>query len=113
MSFFINDAIAEQATAAAAQGQGSGTSTLIFLVATFALFYFIMIRPQTKRAKEHRRMVDNIATGDEVITNGGILGKITKVEESFITLEVAEGFTMKIQKGAVSTSVPKGTIQSS
>lgn len=111
MSFFIRDALADQA-AAATQHQASGTSTLIFLVATFVLFYFVMIRPQSKRAKEHRKMISSLAQGDEVVTNGGILGRINKMDESFVTLEVAEGVEMRVQRPAISTSVPKGTIDS-
>ncbi len=111
MSFLINDALADGA-AAATQHQASGTSTLIFLIATFVLFYFVMIRPQSKRAKEHRKMVSTLTQGDEVVTNGGILGRISKLDESFVTLEIAQGIEMKVQRPAIANAVPKGTIDS-
>jgi preprotein translocase subunit YajC len=72
----------------------------------------LLIRPQMKRTKEHRKMVETLAKNDEVVTSGGLLGKITDVDESFITVEIAEGVRVKVQKTAVTSLVPKGTAKS-
>jgi preprotein translocase subunit YajC len=90
---------------------GSPWSTVIMLLVFFAIFYFLLIRPQTKRAKEHKNLIANLARGDEVLTSGGIVGKITDIEESFLTLEVAANTHIKVQKNAISTVLPKGTIK--
>ena len=82
------------------------------LIVIFVLFYFLLIRPQMKRAKEHRKMVETLAKNDEVVTSGGLLGRITDVEESFIRVEIAEGVRVKVQKSAVTSLVPKGTAKS-
>ncbi len=85
----------------------------LFILVAFALvFYFLLWRPQAKRAKEHRDLVANLAKGDEVISSGGLVGKVTKVEEQFIVFEVTEGVELKLQKGAVTAALPKGTIKS-
>ena len=110
MSFFISDAMAEGA-AAAAQPEASFAS-FIPLIVIFVLFYFLLIRPQTKRAKEHKQMVEALAKGDEVVTNGGVLGKAVEIGESFITVEIAEGVQIKVQRNAIASLVPKGTINS-
>lgn len=110
MSFLISNAWAEGANAAAQQSSPYGS--LIMLGLLFAVFYFLLIRPQAKRAKEHRSMVQALAKGDEVVTNGGTLGKITDVGEQFVTLEVADGVNIKLQRSAVQTVLPKGTIKS-
>ena len=108
MGFFIADAHAQGAGA-----QGSPFPSLIMLVVLFALFYFLLIRPQQKRQKEHREMVEKLAKGDEVVTQGGVLGKITKVGEGFVSVEIAEGTEIKLQRAAVAALMPKGTIKSS
>lgn len=108
MSFFISDAAA--AAAPAAQ-QGDPMTSLIFFGGMILIFYFILIRPQTKRAKEHRELVAALSKGDEVITNGGILGKITEVSEQYVTLEVADNVQMRFQKASVATVLPKGSIK--
>jgi preprotein translocase subunit YajC len=108
MSLFISDAYA-QASGASTQG---GLMSLLPLVAIFAVFYFLLIRPQQKRAKEHKKMTEAIAKGDEVITTGGTLGKVTGVGESFVTVEVAAGVEIKVQRSAVQALMPKGTIKS-
>ena len=108
MSFFITDAWAQ---AAGAQ-QGGGLMSLLPLIAIFVVFYFLLIRPQQKRAKEHQKMTEALAKGDEVITNGGTLGKIINTGESFVTLEVADGVEIKVQRAAVQALMPKGTIKS-
>lgn len=79
------------------------------LIVIFVLFYFLLLRPQMKRAKEHRKMVETLAKNDEVVTGGGLLGKITDVDESFVTLEIADGVRVKVQKTAVTSLMPKGT----
>jgi len=106
MSFFISDAMA-----AAPQGQGDALTSLLPLVFIFIVFYFLLIRPQSKKAKEHKQMVEALAKGDEIVTNGGLLGRITKVGDNFVELEVAEGVTVKIQRQAAASLMPKGTIK--
>jgi preprotein translocase subunit YajC len=81
------------------------------LVLMFVVLYFVMIRPQMKRQKEHKAMIEAIAKGDEVVTTGGLLGKITKLGESFITIEVAAGVELQVQRGAVVQVLPKGTVK--
>jgi len=110
MTFLISEAWAEGA--ATAPPQGSPYSSLIMLVVLFGLFYFLLIRPQAKRAKEHKNMVANLAKGDEVVTQGGTLGRITHVGEQFLTLEIADGVNIKVQRSAVSAVMPKGTLKS-
>ena len=75
------------------------------------IFYFMLIRPQMKRTKEHRQMLGALAKGDEAVTNGGIAGKVTNIGESYVSLEVAEGVSIKIQKSAITSVLPKGTLQ--
>ncbi|HHH48055.1 MAG TPA: preprotein translocase subunit YajC [Gammaproteobacteria bacterium] len=113
MSFFISDALAEGAAAAPAAGSAEGSLMgLLPLVLIFVLFYFMLIRPQAKRAKEHKNMVAALAKGDEIVTQGGLLGKITEVDDSFLSVQIADGVEVKVQRQAVSTLVPKGTIKS-
>ena len=81
------------------------------LLAVFAVMYFIMIRPQMKRQKELRNLIEALAKGDEVVTTGGMLGKITAVGESFLSIEVAKGVELQVQRSAVATVLPKGTIK--
>ena len=108
MDFFISSAWAQDAGGA---GQ-SPMSSLFFIVILFVVFYFLLIRPQQKRAKKHQEMVGALNSGDEVMTNGGILGKLTEVGEQYVTMEIAEGLTIKLQKSAVATVLPKGTLKS-
>lgn len=98
------------ADAAAAAPQG-GLVQLLPLVFLFVIMYFLMIRPQQKRAKEHRTMVDALKKGDEVVTSGGLLGKITDTDENFISVKLADNVEVKVQRQAVSTVMPKGTIK--
>jgi len=109
MDPFVTSAWAQDAGAAS----GGAWMQLLPLVLIFVVFYFLLIRPQTKRAKEHREMVGKLATGDEVVTNGGLLGRITEVGDNFLTLEVAEGVRVKIQKFQVAQLMPKGTLKGS
>jgi len=82
------------------------------MVVFVAIFYFLLIRPQQKKAKEHQALVSKLSTGDEVVTTGGILGKVTEVGESFVTMEIADGVRIKVQKFQVGSLMPKGTLKS-
>jgi preprotein translocase subunit YajC len=107
---FIADAFAQAAPAA----QGGTESTLLSLlplVLMFVVLYFIMIRPQMKRQKEHKAMVEALAKGDEVVTAGGLLGKIAKLGDTYLHVEVANGVEIQIQRSAVVQVLPKGTIK--
>lgn len=109
MSFFISDAIAD---AGAAAGQSPDPlASLILPIGLVVLFYFFLIRPQSKRQKEQRKMIADLQKGEEVITSGGILGKIININDNFITLEITKDVSLKIQKNAVQTIMPKGTIK--
>lgn len=115
MSFFIPEAWAEAPAAGAAAGatqQGSPFVTLIMLAVLFGAFYFILIRPQAKRAKEHKAMIAALGKGDEVVTAGGVLGRISGLGEAYVTVEIADGVEVKVQRQAVQTVLPKGTIKS-
>ena len=101
------------AQAAPAAGAPNPIMTFLPLILLFAVFYFLMIRPQMKRQKEHRNMVAALSKGDEVVTNGGIAGKVDEVGESFITVEIAPNVKIKLQKGAVQQVLPKGSLKSS
>lgn len=109
MNFFISDAIAE-GTAQTAQ-QGDPIMGLLLPIGLVVLFYFFLIRPQSKRAKEHRSMVEAIGKGDEIVTAGGVLGKVVDVKDNFIGVEIATDTTVYVQKNLVSTLMPKGTIK--
>jgi preprotein translocase subunit YajC len=85
--------------------------SLIMLGGFFAIFYFMLWRPQSKRAKEQRQMINNLAKGDEVVTTGGILGKVTKITDAFVVLALSEGVEVLVQKQAVAGCLPKGTIK--
>jgi len=110
MSFFISDAFAQAAPAAAEQP--GLLSALLPFVVLFVVFYFLLIRPQQKRAKEHKKMVDSLGKGDEVVTQGGLVGKVTDLGENFIEVEVADEVKVKIQRGSVAAVLPKGTLKS-
>ena len=100
---------------AQAQGQPGGESgffSIVMLVVFIAIFYFFLIRPQAKRTKEHRTMVSSLQKGDEVITSGGMLGKISDLGDNYIVLEISENVLVKIQRSAIGSLVPKGTIKS-
>jgi len=108
MSFFISEALAAEGAQAASQ---PGGEQFILLIGMVVLFYFILIRPQQKRAKEHKKMVAEISKGDEVVTNGGVLGKVTNVGEQYLSVEIADNVEVKIQIHAVGTVLPKGSIK--
>jgi len=107
----ISPAFAQAAPAAAPGGAESTLLSLLPLVLMFVVLYFIMIRPQMKRQKEHKAMVDALAKGDEVVTAGGLYGKISRVGESNLHIEVAEGVEVMIQRGSVTQVLPKGSIK--
>jgi preprotein translocase subunit YajC len=110
MSFFISDAMAEAAPAAAAGPMGN-VAGLLPLVIFGVVLYFLMIRPQVKRQKEHKRMVEALSKGDEVVTSGGVAGKITNIGENFILVEIAEGTEVKIRRQAIDSVLPKGSLK--
>ena len=85
---------------------------LLPIILMFVLLYFLLIRPQTKRAKEHRTMLDNLQKGDEVVTAGGALGRITKIGDQYVSLEIANNVEIQVQKPAIQSVLPKGTIKS-
>jgi preprotein translocase subunit YajC len=90
---------------------GNPVASLLPLVFIFVVFYFLLIRPQSKKAKEHKQMVGALAKGDEIVTNGGLLGKLSKVGDNFVEVELAEGVTVKLQRNAIANVMPKGTIK--
>ena len=104
--------VAHAQAAGAAPAAPSMMSTLLFPIILIAIMYFLMIRPQMKRQKEHRAMLEKLAKGDEVITNGAIAGTVSNIGESFITVEVADGVHLRVQKGAIANVLPKGTLKS-
>ena len=99
-----------QAASGAAQGQDT-LMGMLPIVLMFVILYFLMIRPQMKRAKEHKAMVEALQKGDEVISGGGILGRVSKLNESYVTLEIANGVEVQMQRSAVQVVLPKGTIK--
>ncbi len=108
MDFFINSA---QAQAIGGAGGQSILSALMLPVLLLVVFYFLLIRPQNKRAKEQKEMLSKVAAGDEIATTGGILGKVVEVGEQFLVLEIASGVNVKLQKFQVAQVLPKGTVR--
>ena len=109
LSLIVSDAhAADPAPAGAASG---GLMSFLPLIVIFVIFYFLLIRPQSKRAKEHREMVAKLVKGDEVVAGGGILGRVTDVSDVYLTVEVAEGVAIKVQRHAVTQVLPKGTVK--
>ena len=109
MNGLIPDAMAQAAGGSPTQS----FAPLLMMVVFIAIFYFLLIRPQQKKAKEHQAMVTRLAVGDEVVTGGGLLGKVIEVGEAFVTLEIAEGVRVKVQKFQITSMMPKGTLKSS
>ena len=105
----ISEAFAQSAPAG---GADAGLMGLLPIILMFVLLYFMMIRPQMKRAKDHKAMTEALSKGDEVVTSGGLLGRITKVTEAYVTLEIANNTEIVVQKAAVQTLLPKGTLKS-
>lgn len=108
MDFFIANVWAQNGGAPA----GGGISLIIWTLIFIGLMYFLMIRPQMKRAKEHKQMVEGLSKGDEIVTSGGLLGRIKEIGENFILLEIGKELEVKVQKNAVSATMPKGTMKS-
>ncbi len=108
---FISEAHAQAAPAAGPESMFGSLGTMLPLVLMFVVLYFVMIRPQMKRQKEHKTMIDALAKGDEVVTSGGLLGKVSKVGESFLSVEIASGVEIQVQRSAVTQVMPKGTIK--
>jgi preprotein translocase subunit YajC len=103
---FISNAYAQ-----GAEGAAGGLMSFLPIILMFVVLYFLMIRPQMKRQKETRAMIAALAKGDEIVTAGGILGKVTKVNDAYVTVEIADNTEIVIQKSAVSTLLPKGSIK--
>jgi preprotein translocase subunit YajC len=104
--FFIRNAWAQGAT------QPAGGSSFLFMMLIFiAIFFFLVIRPQMRQQKEHKKMMEALGKGDEVVTTGGLLGRITEVGDNFIVMEIAKDTEVKIQKNAISAIMPKGTLK--
>lgn len=110
---FISSAFAQTAPAAAAAGgdMQSSLMSMLPLLLMFVVLYFVMIRPQMKKQKEHKAMIDALAKGDEIITAGGFLGKVSKLGDSFLNIEIANGVEVQMQRSAVVQVLPKGTIK--
>lgn len=108
MDFFISNALA----AAGQAPQPSPFMSLLPLILIFAVFWFLIIRPQTKRAKQHREMVAALKAGDEIVTQGGLLGRVVAVEDAFLTVEIANQVQVRVQRHMVGTIMPKGTVSS-
>ena len=110
---FISEAFAQAAPAAtsATQSPFGGLTGMLPIVLMFVVLYFVMIRPQMKRQKEHKAMIDAVAKGDEVVVGGGMLGKVTKTGDSYLHVEIAAGVEVQVQRSAVVQVLPKGTIK--
>lgn len=110
MSLFITDAMA--AAPASASSHSSALGSILMLVGFVVIFYFLIWRPQSKRSKDHKNLLAKLSKGDEVVTSGGMLGKVTQVEEPYVLMTISEGVEIKVQKSAVATILPKGTLKS-
>lgn len=107
MDFFISNALAEGVPGP----QGGGLEFLIMIGIFFGIMYFMIIRPQSKRAKDHKALLGGLSKGDEIINNGGTLGRIVDLDENFITIEISSGVNVQIQRQAVAAVMPKGTMK--
>ncbi|MDQ3564079.1 MAG: preprotein translocase subunit YajC [Pseudomonadota bacterium] len=108
MEFFIADAFAQAAPSRPAAQFFFEILPIVFL---FVVLYFVMIRPQTKRNKEHKKMMEALAKGDEIVTTGGLLGRVLEVGENFVLIDVGKAVEVKVQKAQVANTVPKGTVK--
>ncbi|MCG7601138.1 preprotein translocase subunit YajC [Halomonas sp. McH1-25] len=107
LDFFISQAHAEGGAPA-----GGGMAQIIMLVGFVLIFYFLLWRPQSKRAKQHKQLINGLSKGDEIVIGGGLVGRVTKVSDEFIAMEIAEGTEVNVQKNAVAAVLPKGTLKS-
>lgn len=110
MSLFVSNVMA--ATPGATAAGSDGMFSMIMMAAIFVLFYFMLIRPQSKRAKDHKALISNLKKGDEVITTGGMLGKVASLDEQFVKVTVGENMEITLQRHAISSILPKGTLKS-
>ncbi|MEZ5451483.1 MAG: preprotein translocase subunit YajC [Thiothrix sp.] len=108
MDFLISNAYAEGSAAGPA---GGGLEMILMMGVFFAIMYFMIIRPQQKRAKEHKTMLEALSKGDEVVTGGGVLGKVAGLNDNFVELTIADNVTIKVQKQAIASVMPKGTMK--
>jgi len=107
----ISTAYADAAPGAATPSTSSPWGTVIMLVIFFIIFYFLLIRPQSKRAKEQRALLAGLGKGDEVMTSGGIMGKVTEIEDNIVSIEIANNVVIKVQKPSITATLPKGTLK--
>ncbi len=107
MNFLISDAWAQEGGGLF----GGGIAGFLPMILIFVIFYFLLIRPQQKRAKEHKAMVAAVEKGDEIVTNGGALGKVADVDDNFVSVEIATGVTIQVQRAAIAQMMPKGTVK--
>ena len=112
MSLLISDAVAQATTAAGQSPVGGAFGSIIMLAGFILIFYFLLWRPQSKRAKDHKQLIAGLDNGDEIVTNGGVLGKVTRITDDFLSLKIAENVEVQIQRSAVAMALPKGTIKS-
>ena len=112
MSFLIPAAYADAAAPAAAAGPAGSGFEWVFLIGFLVIFYLMIWRPQAKRAKEHKNLLGGLQKGDEVVTIGGIIGKVTKVTDDFVVVEISDNVELKFQKQAIAATLPKGTLKS-
>jgi preprotein translocase subunit YajC len=112
LSFFVSSAYAADAPVAAAPQQGGGLSFMMMFVVFFIFIYFAIWRPQSKRAKEQQNLLGSLAKGDEIITVGGLIGRVTKLTDQYIAITVADNVEIMMQKSAVVSVLPKGTLKS-
>lgn len=110
MSFLISDAYADTGVAAAQQGP-SPMVTLVMMAGMFAVMYFLLIRPQQKRQKELQNLLGQLQKGDEVVFAAGLLGRITKLDEDYVCVEIKDGLEIKVQRAAITATLPKGTLK--
>lgn len=111
MSFLIPAAYADAAAPAAAAGPAGTGFEWVFLIGFLVIFYLMIWRPQSKRAKEHKNLLSGLQKGDEVVTSGGVAGKVVKVSDDFVVIEVSDTVELKIQKVAIAATLPKGTLK--
>jgi preprotein translocase subunit YajC len=104
--------LAHAQTAAASSDPTGGFMQLLPMILMFVVLWFLMIRPQMKKAKDHKALLAALAKGDEVVTQGGIVGKVTKVGDNYVTVEITEGIEVNVQKPAIGLVLPKGTLKS-
>jgi len=113
LDLVISPAYAQAAGQPASGGLfGGGLGGLLFPIILIGVMYFLMIRPQMKRAKEHKEMLGKLATGDEIITSGGVAGTVSAIGDNFVTVEIADNVRIRVQKGAIANVLPKGTLKS-